>query len=1104
MEQRAGVVIVDDDPDIVTLLERTVGQHYRVYAATSGVEALGLIGSHDVAAILTDQKMPGMTGVQLARAVHREDAALSVVLLTAYTDPQDVIAAINEGEVFRFVTKPWNVSDLMLALRGAIERTQLARENRRLVSALNRQISAISLVTGVGRDVGVTGTPVDVFAHLLRRLPGVIDFDLGAALLEDPAGGRVRRYLHVECASSVPERGLIRARDRTLELFAEATARGSLDEAEIIVRVGGAQPTSGDDSGSPHETFIPVGGHGGQMGIIALYRAQGAPFTKEDARLLDVLASEITVLLEHQSEALAEERRHFSALMSSLADGVIVARLDGSMTTMNTAARGMLGLFPDTALDAQVIWQMLGTSPRDALESFETRGPAPVTVSAEILGRPIAGVISPVFDAKGRLHQVAYTLRDSSQERDVERAKDDLIATMSHELRTPLAALQSALDLAIDLHGPALPPDALRYVSTARDSSDRLRALLDDVLDLAKQRAGELAVRRATIDIAPVLEQVTEALRAQAEKSGVRLLLKQETRGLGAHGDEVRIAQVVTNLISNAIKFAKKGSAVKISAGAVMTAPGFIVVSVWNDGPAIPKHEHARIFRRFEQGSTAAQVTQRGSGLGLSISASLVEAHDGCMWVDSNDVDGTKFSFAIPCERFPQGVQAPWLARTPGVAGMRVLVIDDDLALAEFLRGVLSKLDVEVEVASDGDHALSIARRVPFDVILTDVKMGQVDGLMLCETLRHDPVTRHIPVVVFSVKEQAEAARRAGASVFLPKPLDVSALCEKLLKLREERAGGQLPVVLIADGDPASRRIMSQVLSNLGSRVLEAGEFASVAKTLDTQRVDVLLLAAALPDGDAIAAFEAYRASHTMSDVITLFLSDNADTALKVRAFHAGGDDFLQKPIDALELGARVDSALRRRDRAVASSPTTRLPGGAAIEREVATRIAAGERFVLCYFDVDNLKAFNDVYGYAKTDGVIQQTGDILREAAQRVGGPKDFVGHIAGDDFVCVFSEENAERICEQVMESFDRIIPLYYDSTDRKRGYIEAEDRYGAQRQFPIMSISVAALMGGADTSYATLATHAADVKRRAKAIAGSSFVFSKNGQLSERRRP
>jgi diguanylate cyclase (GGDEF)-like protein len=235
-----------------------------------------------------------------------------------------------------------------------------------------------------------------------------------------------------------------------------------------------------------------------------------------------------------------------------------------------------------------------------------------------------------------------------------------------------------------------------------------------------------------------------------------------------------------------------------------------------------------------------------------------------------------------------------------------------------------------------------------------------------------------------------------------------------------------------------------------------------------------------------------------------LFLSDNADTALKVRAFHAGGDDFLQKPIDALELGARVDSALRRRDRAVASSPTTRLPGGAAIEREVATRIAAGERFVLCYFDVDNLKAFNDVYGYAKTDGVIQQTGDILREAAQRVGGPKDFVGHIAGDDFVCVFSEENAERICEQVMESFDRIIPLYYDSTDRKRGYIEAEDRYGAQRQFPIMSISVAALMGGADTSYATLATHAADVKRRAKAIAGSSFVFSKNGQLSERRRP
>jgi diguanylate cyclase (GGDEF)-like protein len=763
----------------------------------------------------------------------------------------------------------------------------------------------------------------------------------------------------------------------------------------------------------------------------------------------------------------------------------------------------MLGLFPDQATDAEAIWKMLGTSPRDALESFETRGPAPVSFQAEILGRPIASVASPVFDTKRRLHQVAYTLRDTSEERDVERAKDELIATMSHELRTPLSAMRAALDLAIDLHGNDLPPDARRYVTTARDSSERLRALLDDVLDLAKQKSGELAVRRATIDLAPVLEHVADALRPQADKHGVKIALQLETRGLGAHGDEVRIGQVVTNLVSNALKFAKKGTEVRVTAAAVSTTPAFVQVSVWNDGPTIPKHEHTRIFRRFEQGSTAVHARGRGSGLGLSISSSLVEAHDGVMWLESKEGEGTTFSFAVPCERLAAGAKPVWREAKPGLAGMRVLIIDDDAALGEFLHGLLSKHEIEVEIAHDGDQALSLARQIPFDVIVTDVRMGDVDGLVLTETLRHDPVTRHVPVIVFSVMEQAEAARRAGAAAFLSKPLELAAFLDKLQKLREERAHGQTPMVLVADGDAASRRIVSQVLSNLGSRVIEAPDFRAAASALEAQHVDVLLLATQLPDGDAIAAFEAYRHSHGMTDVITLFLADAADTALKVRAFRAGGDDFLQKPIDALELGARVDSALRRRDRAVASSPTTRLPGSAAIEREVQTRLTGGERFVLCYFDIDHLKAFNDVYGYAKTDGVIQQTGDILREAAQRVGGPKDFVGHIAGDDFVCVFSEENAERICEQVMEAFDRIIPLYYDSHDRKRGFIEADDRYGAHRQFPIMSISVAAIAGTSATSYAALATVAAEVKRRAKAIPGSAFVLSKDGQVQERKR-
>ncbi len=1106
------IVVVDDDPDIVSLLQRTLESSYRVLPATSGVEALGLCGSNEVVMVLTDQKMPGMTGVQLARAIHREDQALSVVLLTAYTEPQDVIAAINEGEVFRFVSKPWNISDLLLTIKSAIERTKLARENRHLVKALNRQISAISLVSGVGRDVGVSGTAFDVFAHLLRRLPGIIDFDLGAALIEEAAAdvnGKERRLLHIECNAGVDEGGLVRARDRTVELFREAAGRTDDAEVELVVRVAGGQQTSNVALSEPEaleELFVPVTAHSGQMGLIVLWSSSGRSYTAEDARLLDVLASETAVLLKQQLEAVDGERRHFHDIMSSLVDGVIVTRTDGAIASINAAARGQLGLFPDVAIDTQALWKMLGLSPRDAIEQFEMRGPAPLRFQTEVLGRTLVGAASPVFDQKRRLQQVAFTLRDVSEERTVERAKDEMVATLSHELRSPLAAIRAALDLAIEQHGKDLPGAARRYVETARDSSDRLRALVDDVLDMARQQAGELAVRMAPVDLVPTIERVVAQLEPQAQKFSVRIVFERDAGALGAHADEGRVAQVLTNLISNALKFASSGSEVRVRASVTQTSPAFVIASVWNEGPVIPRNEFARIFKRFEQGSTAALTKQRGSGLGLSISASLVEAHDGFIWLDSREGQGTSFSFAIPAERLRDENRAALRPTEEStLEGMRVLAIDDDVALGELLRGLLSRFGIEVEVATDGGEALSLARRIPFDAILTDVRMSQVDGLMLTETLKHDPVTRHVPVIVFSVVDQSEAARRAGAVSFMSKPIDVFALLERLRRLKELRTKGDMPVVLLVEKEESVRKTMAQVLANLSLRVLEVERFGDARLALDARRVDMMLVGTQLADGDGISAVEQWRREHASSDVIVLFVADHDDTQTKVRAFRAGGDDYLVKPLETLELAARIDSALRRREREVAASPTTRLPGSIAIEREVQTRVDAGEAFTLCYFDIDHLKAFNDVYGYAKTDAVILQTGDILREAVSRVGEARDFVGHIAGDDFVCVFSDKNAEKICRLVLETFDKIIPLYYDTDDRKRGYIEADDRYGSRRQFPVMSISVAAVgvAPASGTTYAHLSARATELKKRAKAIPGSAIVVAgHDGELRELR--
>jgi GGDEF domain-containing protein len=146
-----------------------------------------------------------------------------------------------------------------------------------------------------------------------------------------------------------------------------------------------------------------------------------------------------------------------------------------------------------------------------------------------------------------------------------------------------------------------------------------------------------------------------------------------------------------------------------------------------------------------------------------------------------------------------------------------------------------------------------------------------------------------------------------------------------------------------------------------------------------------------------------------------------------------------------------------------------------------------------CYLDLDNLKSFNDYYGYARADGVIRQTADLLRDVLATCGTGSDFLGHIAGDDFVFITHEDSVDRICSTLCSAFDRLIPLYYNKQDRERGYIEALDRFGTLRRFRVMSVSLAAVTarGSEVTSFAQLAESAAAGKKLAKGVEGSSYV-------------
>jgi len=178
------------------------------------------------------------------------------------------------------------------------------------------------------------------------------------------------------------------------------------------------------------------------------------------------------------------------------------------------------------------------------------------------------------------------------------------------------------------------------------------------------------------------------------------------------------------------------------------------------------------------------------------------------------------------------------------------------------------------------------------------------------------------------------------------------------------------------------------------------------------------------------------------------------------------------------------------------ASPLTRLPGNLAIEQVLKGKMDQGEKFALCYIDLDDFKAFNDKYGYAKGSDLIKMTGEVLYRAKDKYAELQDFVGHIGGDDFVLITSPDEAAKICQAIIDEFDRLIPEYYHAEDRAKGFIEGMDRYGVKRRFPIMSISIA-VVSDVKRSFKSpieIAKAASEIKDYVKSLPGSNYLIDR----------
>ncbi|HEY0481906.1 MAG TPA: response regulator [Kofleriaceae bacterium] len=771
--------------------------------------------------------------------------------------------------------------------------------------------------------------------------------------------------------------------------------------------------------------------------------------------------------------------------VGSMADGTIVADTRTGEVFVNAAAREMLGIPLDAQIDTTYLKDTVGFYPFE-LAAGASEGQV-IREEVRIGDRVLHSVVTPLFEAGAALGAIVV-LRDLGDTAEIARRRAEFAQVMSHELRTPLTSIAGALDIVLSGYAGPLSDPQLRYVDMARQAATRMNQLVDQLLELARAQSGTITVAATPVQLDRLAREVIDRYRAAAATKHLTIVLGASAEDIAILGDPERLAQVLGNLLTNAIRFAPNGGVIDVQVFGPPLTEDAVGVSVFNSGEPISLDERERVFEPF----SASSRRIGGTALGLSISRTIIEAHGGRIWVES-EPNGTKFVFTLPSTAMPDKPVPLPLETQPRRRGLGegslALVVDDDPRRALLLKGLLMSLTDRVLVAHDVDTALALSRDE--HPALAVIAGAMSDAPALLAILEHDPDTHKTAVMVVADAERRADLLMAGADDVLEFPIQPAMFREACLRLVES-GRRETPRVLIVDDDASIRQICREVLELGGYQVRAAGSATSAVAEARRFRPDMILLDVLMPGIDGYRCAEMLRADPAIGMAPIMFLSARSDTADKVRAFRSGAEDYMVKPFDADELLARVGKALDRQARELGASPTTQLPGADAIQDEIERRIAVGDTgAVACYLDLDNLKAFNDYYGYAKANAVIRQTGDVIRHVIKHNGGPGDFIGHIAGDDFVFITSLERADDVCRAICARFDHLIRLYYDPEDRAKGYIDTKDRFGVQRRFPIMSVSIAAISVGRARSYAALAELAAVGKRAAKDIPGSTYV-------------
>ena len=477
-----------------------------------------------------------------------------------------------------------------------------------------------------------------------------------------------------------------------------------------------------------------------------------------------------------------------------------------------------------------------------------------LTLAVNEMVRHLRIILEDERSVRENLERSRAELEEANEKlKELDQLKSEFLNTVSHELRTPLTSIKAFAEILLDMEGD--DPETLReFLGIINKEADRLTRLINNLLDLSRIEAGRMNWHFEASDLNELVTNASNILQMAADKKGVEYRLRLHKDPLPVRADADKLVQVVTNLVGNALKFTPTGGLVEISTSLVRDRAEVVVK---DSGMGIALEHHQRIFEKFGQVDTSETREIKGSGLGLPIARSIVEAHRGTLTVDSELGKGASFVVRLPLyvgassdgeegspSSAPKSADLAEATPSPASKPRTVMIVDDEANIRRFLRHILEQENYDVLEAASGREALQRASREQPNLILLDLRLPDMTGFEILEQLKLKSDTRDIPVIILSIIQDKEQGFRLGASDFLSKPVDREKLVDRIGRL--VGSPSQTEVLLVEDDDSV-RRAVQVMLETQGYRVNPVASAERALEVLAQARPGLILLDLMLP-----------------------------------------------------------------------------------------------------------------------------------------------------------------------------------------------------------------------------------------------------------------